>query len=147
MDARLFSKKQSHGWPETLKQLFETRKSDSKSKKPGAIEPGEPRIIWVKMVTRPFIKDTDKGYMFTQCATYNKILESVVLKFLHTHIMDINLPVDGDMFEMSGNLSPKYGRAADHQPKQAKTNQGRRPHVQVCNLMSLEKGFHHIKNY
>ena len=89
-----------------IKNAINTRKEDLKQVKIGAFEPGEPRIVWIKMLIRPFIKTTSHGYVFAQCHTFNTILQSTILKFLHTHVLDTELPTDRALFDLGGNLSP-----------------------------------------
>ena len=85
-----------------IENAINTRKEDLKLVKVGALEPGEPCIIWVKMLIRPFIKVTNKGYVFSQCHTFNTILQSTILRFLYTHVLDTELPCDRDLYDLSG---------------------------------------------
>ena len=90
----------------SVENAISTRKEDLKLSNAGAFELGEPCLVWVKMLTRPFIKNTNKGFAFAQCHTYNTILQSTILKFLDTHILDTEIPCDRDFFDLAGNLSP-----------------------------------------
>ena len=88
-----------------IENAIATRKEDLKLVRAGAFEPGEPQIIWVKMLVRPFIKATNRGYIFAQCHTFNGIMQNTILHFLHTHILDTEMPCDRDFFDLAGNLS------------------------------------------
>ena len=66
---------------------------------------GEPRIIWVKALICPFIKNTDKGYIFSQCKKFNEILEEISQQFKHTHVMEAIIPDDDNTFDRMGNLT------------------------------------------
>ena len=89
-----------------IKIVIETRKEDIKGKNPGAMIPGHPTIIWVNMLTRPFIHNTKRGYVFTRCGTFNRILESTVRKFPDSMFIEIKFSDDRDMFDHTGNMSP-----------------------------------------
>ena len=62
-------------------------------------------IVWFKMLTRPFILNTNKGYIFTQCHTFNKILESTITKFSNARVLQLDLPENRDAFDFTGCLS------------------------------------------
>ena len=57
------------------------------------------------MVTRPFIQITGKVYVFAQCATFNNVLTTTVVKFQNTAIIDIKLPDDHSLFDVTGHSS------------------------------------------
>ena len=86
------------------------------------MEPGEPRLIWIKMPVRPFIKHTAKGYVFAQCGTFNKILEQTTSQYLNSHILEVDLKSDCNYFDLAGNLSStgleRYWRDVNYQMKQ-----------------------------
>ena len=83
----------------------ETRKEDLRSKRACALySSGEPRYIWVKMITRPIIKNAGK-YVFPHTQRYNEALERMVLKKKYSHILEPNVPENRSMFELNGELS------------------------------------------
>ena len=89
-----------------IDRAIDLRKEDMRGKRIGSIvSSGEPRIIWVVMVTSPFIKKADKGYIFTQTRKFNDLLLDIMLKYKHAHYMKIVFPTDKDLFDRQGNLS------------------------------------------
>ena len=86
---------------------IELRKDDMRMKRAVSVSSsGEPRLIFSTMIVRPMIKDTRRGFIFAQAKKYNDILEEVVLKYKHTHIIKPNIfPFDKDLFDNIGNLS------------------------------------------
>ena len=90
-----------------IDKTVDLRREDIRLKRPGAIfSSGEPRIIWTKMTTRPMIEDPVKGFMFAQCRKLNEALVDSVMKFKHSHVMEIKIPLDDSrMFDKWGNLS------------------------------------------
>ena len=88
-------------------KVIDLRKEDVRLKRPGAISSsGEPRLIWTKMVPRPIIQDTTKGFLFAQCRKLNEAIDETIPKYKHSHIMDVKIPVeDQRSFDKWGNLS------------------------------------------
>ena len=63
-------------------------------------------MIWVMMTTRPFIKNTDKGFVFAQCTTFNKILHATARKYKNNSAIDIAFPHDKTAyFDLTGHLN------------------------------------------
>ena len=85
------------------------RKEKLKKKRLGAVLcESDPKIIWVKMVVRPFIKNAEKSYIFAQCNTFNAILEAELSNFRSMHLIKPNAPAaNEDLFDLRGNLSTR----------------------------------------
>ena len=90
-----------------IDKTIDLRREDVRQKRPGAIaSSGEPRIIWTKMVIRPMIQDPVKGFLFAQCKKLNEAITDTVMKYKHSHIMDVSVPADDHrLFDKWGNLS------------------------------------------
>ena len=89
-----------------IKTALDIRKDDLKVKNAGALlDDISPHIVWIKMLTRPYISNTDKGYVFAQCNTYNEILSSMVSKFKNSLVMDIPFPQDRNLFDLTGRVT------------------------------------------
>ena len=87
-------------------KALDLHREDIKSRHPGALwSPIEPRMVWVQMLPRPYIQDKGKAYVFAQCRKFNEVLDDVVLKYKHSHLMKIVLPEEANFFDHSGNLS------------------------------------------
>ena len=73
-----------------METVLSLRKEDIKGKKQGALFAAEyfPKIVWMTMSIRPFIKNTDKGFVFAQCKTFNLILKAMVPKFVNTLLLE-----------------------------------------------------------
>ena len=60
--------------------------------------------------------------MFAQCHTFNKILSSTVNKFNNMVLVQFDLPDDGDLFDLQGNLAVtgklQFCRELNHQIRQ-----------------------------
>ena len=59
---------------EAVSRLVDTRKEDLRSAKPGAINSGEPKIIWLKVLTRPGFSQS----VIENKAKFNAILEETL---------------------------------------------------------------------
>ena len=73
------------------------------------ISTNEPVICWMKMITRPFIQNTDKGFVFAQCNTFNAILSSIVTKMNNHYVLNVQLPDIEASFDLFGHLT-SYGK-------------------------------------
>ena len=83
---------------------LDLRRADIKKKNPGALwSSSEPRIVWVKMVPQPMIKN--KGHIYSHSKKFNDILEDLVFTFKHTHILPIQFPDNKELFNRDGTLS------------------------------------------
>ena len=92
---------------ENLDRALNLRKEDLRVVCSGALPAqDEPLLVWVKMFTRPFISNTNKGFVFAQCNTFNKMLDTVMGKFSNCRTLQLQLPENRDAFDCSGNLSP-----------------------------------------
>ena len=87
-----------------IESTIQTRKDDLCGKRAGALNE-EVRIIWVKMVPRPFIHQMDKSFVFAQCNTFNSILQSVMGKYSNTEIISLYFPEDPNLFDGTSTLS------------------------------------------
>ena len=91
----------------SINSSIEIRKEDLKGIRGGAIRANYPQLIWVKMPVRPFIKNTNKGYVFAQCHTFNNILVNTIAKFPGAATFEIDMsPSERHHFDLQGNLSP-----------------------------------------
>ena len=92
---------------------LELRKEDLKGKRPGSLWMAEkyPQVVWVTMGIRPFIRQTDKGFVFAQYKTFNAVLENLVPRFKNTQLMELNLPDDRNLFDLTGNFTG-FGKTA-----------------------------------
>ena len=91
-----------------IEKALSLRKEDVRGKRPGALwSSSEPRIVWVKMLTRPFIDfDPKRDFVFAQCTKFNEIVDEMAMKFKHSHVMQVKLTEGNSInFERSGNLS------------------------------------------
>ena len=86
---------------------LEVRKEDIKGKRIGALfsSNAHPCLIWVKMILRPFIKNHAKGYIFGQANHFNAALQEVVGKIRNNCTIELEIPADKDLFDLSGHLS------------------------------------------
>ena len=89
---------------DNLNRSMQIHLEDVQHHKSGAII-NQPQFIWIKMLTRPFITQTDKGCVFAQGKTFNKILDAVISKFENKSVIDFDIPDDRDLFDLRGNLS------------------------------------------
>ena len=88
-----------------VERVLEIRKDDLKSKRAGAIlTDDEPSIVWVKMLTRPFIRITDKGFVFAQRHTFNKLMDSILPKYRNTSVIGFQINDEHNMFDLTGHL-------------------------------------------
>ena len=91
--------------------MIEIRVDDLKNKRSGSIlTEDEPRICWVPMMTRPYIANTSKGFVFAQCNTFNLMLNSTLKHFKNTNVLSLDIPVDKDLFDLTGNLA-NFGKS------------------------------------
>ena len=85
---------------------LDLRRADIKEKNPGALwSSAEPRLVWVKMITRPMIKN--RGHIFSHCKKFNDIIEDLIHTYKHTHVLPVEFPDNKELFERSGNLTNK----------------------------------------
>ena len=85
---------------------LDLRRADIKEKNPGALwSSAEPRLVWVKMITRPMIKN--RGHIFSHCKKFNDIIEDLIHTYKHTHVLPVEFPDNKKLFERSGNLTNK----------------------------------------
>ena len=84
---------------------IETRYDDLLGKKPGAVRKTPTKLVWVGMTQRPYIKMTNKGFVFAQCNTFNSVMANVVARYPNTHVLSIQFPNDPSLFDATGNFS------------------------------------------
>ena len=87
-----------------INRAMEIRIDELRQKRAGSLH-HIPKFVWVKMLVRPFISQTHKGFVFAQCHTFNMILSSTVNKFNNMVIIQFDLLDDGDLFDLQGNLA------------------------------------------
>ena len=90
-----------------IDKTIDLRREDVRLKRAGAIaSSGEPCIIWTKMTTRPIIQDATKSFLFAECRKLNEIMDEIIPKYKHTHLMEVQVPSDDmRLFDKWGNLS------------------------------------------
>ena len=89
-----------------IEQTIQLHRYDLKTRLCGAISSEkEPIVCWVPTITRPYIKNTDKGFVFVQCTTYNTILKQVVARCDNMYILDVKLQDNNDCFDRTGFLT------------------------------------------
>ena len=87
-----------------MESELETRKEDLAGKHSGALR-YDPILLWIKMIQRPCLKDTEKSYVFVQCPTFNSVLKSIVSKFKNMKVVNLYFPDDKNLFDSNGRLS------------------------------------------
>ena len=147
-----------------------TQKEDLKAKCGGALFPSEhPKMVWIKAIQRPFIKDSPKGFIFGQVTRFNDALDTITSKFPGHITMSLEIARDRDLFDLAGRLSvtgmsrfwrevnrnmrllEKEDHHKDEQtpepvktnnlPEHSKSNQQLQYHRQL----SLERAYHQFK--
>ena len=90
-----------------IEEDVELRCEDLKFKNPGAcLHDDQPIILWVKMPSCPYIRNTNKGYVFAQCTTFNKIMEVTVKRFKNARCVQVEFPEDKmPYFNLTGYLN------------------------------------------
>ena len=104
LDVRSSSKESSFGWQVTSIEPWKSELINFAKIEQVSLH-HIPKFVWVKMLVQPFISQTHKGFVFTQCHTFNKILSSTVNKFNNMVVIQFDLPDDGDLFDLQGNLA------------------------------------------
>ena len=79
---------------------LDMRKEDIRGKRLGAMwSYSEPRLIWVKMCVRPILDvEPDIKFIFAQCSKFNEALDNAVLKYRHSHVMNIHFTDDTTIY-------------------------------------------------
>ena len=93
-----------------MNKVIERRRQDLMYKKPGAVAGSfEPRVIWVKMMNRPFDEESEVHMELKQIrAKFNSCLEELVRKERYMYIMNLNVFEIGnieDIFDSTGKLT------------------------------------------
>ena len=86
-----------------IDRSIETKKADMYFRRPGSIAPGEPKLIWIKMLRR---YGFTKHPIFTLQEKFNEILEEALLGKKHTYIMDLDECVTSVSFDRNAELRP-----------------------------------------
>ena len=79
--------------------IVETRKMDVRAKKVGAAMEGEPKLIWMKILYKPY-----KEKILNLCNKYNAILEETLTSFRSTYCMEIK-SLNGSNFDATNKLT------------------------------------------
>ena len=84
-----------------------TRKEDINAKKVGTLFPMDtfPKVLWLKAIQCPIIKDSPKGFIFSQSGKFNDAMQALTAKQHNNITIEVNLSKDRDMFDLNGNLS------------------------------------------
>ena len=65
-----------------INEDIELRRQDLINKRPGAVTSEDwPKIIWISMVVQPYITNTNRGFVFAQCGTFNATLLAITKKY------------------------------------------------------------------
>ena len=92
----------SVGWlTKYLDRAISTRKTDMYLKKPGSTMAEEPKVIWVKMLSKPVQQASKLEYFRNK---FNFILEDKLSSLKHSHIMDISRIIKEDSYNKDGYL-------------------------------------------
>ena len=66
------------------------RKEDMRKKQNGSLPPSiYPKVIWAKMLVRPFLKQVEKPFILSQCSKFNNRLERMTERFPNFHVMKV----------------------------------------------------------
>ena len=84
-------------------RIVNNRKTDLYFKRPGAISPGEPKFIWIKMIRRPNEASNSVQSVRTK---FNSILEKAITGKRHNYILDFDGVLSNDSFDRNAELNP-----------------------------------------
>ena len=96
------------GWLcRNIDRTLQLRKKDIRGKCAGGmLSAAQPRLVWVKMLVRPFLKNVEKPFIFSQTSKFNFAIERVIARFPHTHVMKIWMPAEPNIFDQfTGELT------------------------------------------
>ena len=77
-----------------INRALATSKEDLRKTKTGVVGPGEPRIIWMKMINRKNVSDR----VLTVRNRFNNALENVLMEKTDHFILNINQAMDDQQF-------------------------------------------------
>ena len=88
-----------------MTKVLEVKKDRLFSLKPGALNPGEPKVIWAKMINR------HKGYddTLTVRRKFNTVLENLLVEYKHQFIMDLDYYLAEPAFFNANNMLNEDG--------------------------------------
>ena len=89
-----------------MEKAVELKKQYMMEIKPGAISFGEPKFIWIKMITKPHFCKFE-----TQKEKFNTVLEDLLSTRRHTYIMNFDGGLNSGSFSRYNNLTAT-GRVA-----------------------------------
>ena len=84
-----------------INKYVDARFEDLYRKKSGSVKKGEPRVIWVKMIDRPTLKNDP---IMSWRSTFNEILEEVLVAEGHTYIINLTSLKNDKFFSSGGEL-------------------------------------------
>ena len=58
-----------------------------------------PKVIWAKMLVRPFLKHVEKPFILLQCSKFNARLERITERFPNFHAMKVWMPAESNLFD------------------------------------------------
>ena len=88
-----------------------TRCEDLKAKSPGSVTPELTRVIWVKMLTRPFSEDITLKKIWKLCPKFNNALDSFLAIENYMHVITTAHMEEFKHFDTRGNLTNSGKRA------------------------------------
>ena len=109
-----------------INRCINSRTQDLFSKKPGAVKPNEPKLIWLKMIPRPQtvnMNDNEYGNMMSTRHSFNLALEETIRVDVQSYMLDIrSLSVKSpQFFDNAGKLSAtgktQFCKELDHHLK------------------------------
>ena len=81
-----------------ISRMIDTKREDMKSKRPGAVVYGEPKIIWMKIWDRP---TSDR--VFSLRSKFNAVLEETLANYRSCYILEFE--ADGVHFDRANNFN------------------------------------------
>ena len=114
-----------------LNKVINGRRMDLTFKRPVAMSSSfEPRLIWIKMIGRPDYNDKAMKTSMILRPKFNKVLDELVSKERHMHIMNIDIFEEDEslnLFKPTNNLTHEgkcvYWRQVDLQLKMLEFNE------------------------
>ena len=89
-----------------VEKLVDIRREQLMDKKAGAVAGSDPKIIWVKMITRPFVNQCDARFPVLSLRNkFNGILEDLAHMKRNVHILEVNALEEERHFSPAGQLN------------------------------------------
>ena len=90
-----------------MKKAVEVKRDYLLHKKAGAVTKNEPKIIWIKMISR-YGRQFDKT--LSHKGKFNRILEDLLADFSSHYVMDVNVAVNDSAYFAQNNKLNADGR-------------------------------------